>query len=168
MGLITIIDNNNKVKNIPYIRGTDGQEAYDLALDNGFFGSQAIFNKNLAGMDNPYYPIGAVYLSTSSTSPATLFGGTWERIEDKFIVPAGGSYAALGETGGSATVKLTVAQLPEHRHYETHGRNNTGSKCVYTPYMKNDTTVKTESTGGGKAHNNMPPYTLVYGWKRTA
>ena len=24
------------------------------------------------------YPIGAIYISATSTSPATLFGGTWE------------------------------------------------------------------------------------------
>ena len=27
---------------------------------------------------NMVYPVGAIYMSTISTSPATLFGGTWE------------------------------------------------------------------------------------------
>ena len=38
---------------------------------------------------NTLYPVGSIYMSTSSTSPATLFGGTWSQI----------SGALLGATG---------------------------------------------------------------------
>lgn len=61
------------------------------------------------------YPIGSLYWSKKSTNPATLFGGTWTQIKDKFILAAGDSYAQ-GATGGSATVTLTTAQLPAHNH----------------------------------------------------
>lgn len=44
-----------------------------------------------------HYRVGAIYLSTDSTSPATLFGGTWVEIEDKVLVTAGENYTA-GET----------------------------------------------------------------------
>lgn len=74
------------------------------------------------------YPVGATYISTNSTNPATLFGfGTWERIEGKFLLGAtdggtgsGASYIA-GATGGAATVTLTAAQsgLPAHNHGTT-------------------------------------------------
>lgn len=167
-GLITIKDNNGIEKIIPYIRGADGQTAYKLASSKGFPGSEPELNRNLAGMDNPYYSIGSVYYSTVSTSPASLFGfGTWEQLQDVMIIPVSSTYT-LGSTGGAPTVTLTTAQLPEHRHYETRGRYDSGSKCVYTPYMNNDTTVSMESTGGGKAHNNMPPYVAVYAWKRVS
>ena len=76
------------------------------------------------------YPVGAIYISTSSTSPATLFGfGTWERISGKFLLGAtdGGSTgtnvqssasAAAGASGGVATVTLTANEsgLPSHSH----------------------------------------------------
>lgn len=47
------------------------------------------------------YPIGAIYMSTDPTSPAELFGGTWQRIEGRFLLGAGSGYSA-GSTGGSA------------------------------------------------------------------
>lgn len=61
------------------------------------------------------YPIGSLYWSSSPTNPAELFGGTWTQIKDRFILTAGDTYAN-GATGGSATVKLTVSNLPAHSH----------------------------------------------------
>lgn len=61
------------------------------------------------------YPVGSIYMSVNSTSPATLFGGTWERIQDRFLLAAGSTYAA-GGFGGEATHTLTEAELPNHRH----------------------------------------------------
>jgi len=66
---------------------------------------------------NNVYPIGALYMSTDATDPAELFGGTWERIKDKFILAAGDTYGA-GTTGGAASrnVTLAVENLPSHTH----------------------------------------------------
>ena len=61
------------------------------------------------------YPVGAIYMSVSSTSPASLFGGTWEQIQNRFLLAAGDTYAA-GKTGGEATHTLTVEEMPAHNH----------------------------------------------------
>lgn len=61
------------------------------------------------------HPVGSLYWSSSPTDPATLFGGTWTRIKDRFVLAAGDTYGN-GATGGSATVKLTVSNLPAHSH----------------------------------------------------
>ena len=61
------------------------------------------------------YPIGAIYWSSDSTSPATLFGGTWSQITDKFILAAGSTYTA-GNTGGAASYSLTENNIPSHTH----------------------------------------------------
>jgi microcystin-dependent protein len=64
---------------------------------------------------NAIYPVGAVYISFVSTSPASLFGGTWTRLKDTFLLANGDSYAA-NTTGGSATKTITVNNLPAHNH----------------------------------------------------
>ena len=53
------------------------------------------------------YPVGAIFLSAASTSPATIIGGTWERIENKALValgdtPAAGDHLAFSATGDLA------------------------------------------------------------------
>lgn len=72
---------------------------------------------------NFIYPVGSLYISVSSTSPATLFGGTWERIKGYYLYAGNG-----GNTGGSNTsggpsnnstssTAITVAQMPRHKHF---------------------------------------------------
>lgn len=62
------------------------------------------------------YPIGAYYISNSPTSPATLFGGTWVQVKDRMILAVGDTYNSAGATGGSATTKLVVNNIPSHNH----------------------------------------------------
>lgn len=112
--------------------------------------------------------MGAIYLSTSSTSPQTLFGGTWQRIQDRFLLCAGATYAA-GSTGGEASHTLTVDEMPAHSHVLAGDVQEWGTPA--RPYFgagQYDDTVETGSAGGGQAHNNMPPYLAVYAWRRTA
>lgn len=61
------------------------------------------------------YPVGAIYKSTVSTSPATLFGGAWTQIKDVFLMSAGSTYTA-GTTGGEAYHQLTKGEMPQHNH----------------------------------------------------
>ena len=72
------------------------------------------------------WPVGSIYISVSSTSPATLFGGTWQRIKDTFLLASGDTYSA-DTTGGSATNTLETANLPSHTHSigaHSHGLNS--------------------------------------------
>ena len=61
------------------------------------------------------YPVGAYYMSSDSTSPAVLFGGTWTQITNRFIFAAGSGYS-VNSTGGSATKTLVTDNLPSHSH----------------------------------------------------
>jgi hypothetical protein len=131
---------------------------------------------------NKLYPVGCIYQSTSSTSPASFLGGTWERIKDKFILAAGDTYAA-GKTGGEAGHALTVAEMPAHRHegididnlycfgWENGSRTGVNFKKFYGgTYWGDDVQNRLASgyAGGSTAHNNMPPYLTAYIWKRIA
>lgn len=60
---------------------------------------------------NHIYPVGSVYLSTSSSSPEKFLGGNWEQIKDTFLMAAGDEYAA-GTTGGSQTLTLNASNIP--------------------------------------------------------
>ena len=117
------------------------------------------------------YPVGAIYMSVNSTNPGNLFGGKWEQIKDRFMLACGDTHAA-GSTGGEATHKLTVDEMPKHSHqllYKGSGAqsdyNNTVSFSWTNQWTRGYGTV---DNGGGAAHNNMPPYLAVYIWKRTA
>lgn len=114
------------------------------------------------------YPVGSIYMSVISANPGTLFGGTWERIQDMFLLAAGTTYSA-GSTGGEATHTLIVDEMPSHTHtysIATTTGNDAGGDGV--EYYRTHSTATSGSTGGGQAHNNMPPYIAVYVWKRTA
>ena len=64
------------------------------------------------------YPVGSIYISANSTSPAKLFGGTWEQLKDCFLLAAGDTYKA-GSTGGNREVTLAESNLPAHKHSYT-------------------------------------------------
>lgn len=130
------------------------------------------------------YPVGSIYMSVNETSPASLFGGTWEQLKDRFLLGAGDSYAA-GSEGGEAAHVLTVDELAQHAHgpgpssqrnwvpNSNYGRHQvtTGTGAVYVLGIDSIdayTWGQTYPTGSGIAHNNMPPYLSVYMWKRVS
>lgn len=127
-----------------------------------------------------FWPVGSIYMSVNSTSPATFFGGTWERITGRFLLAAtdggasgGNSNASIapGGTGGEASHTLAIAEMPNHRHEvgarNAYGSGNAGGSISYGSSVATGTNY-TNYVGGGDAHNNMPPYLSVYMWKRTA
>lgn len=83
--------------------------------------TQAVADAKLAA-----HPVGSYYWSSESTDPSTLFGGTWERVKDRFVLAAGDSYA-VGATGGEPTHTLTEAEMPAHKHYASDDPTSQGS-----------------------------------------
>lgn len=121
------------------------------------------------------YPVGSIYMSVNSTNPRNLFGGTWTQLKDRFLLGAGSTYTN-GSTGGEASHTLTVSEMPSHSHaqYVTVGSGGSlAANCDYDSYSANSArksaqNITTGDTGSGNAHNNMPPYLVVYMWQRTA
>ena len=62
------------------------------------------------------YPVGSIYMSVNEIDPATIFGGTWEKIADGTFLMASGDTHALGVTGGEAEHTLTESEMPSHSH----------------------------------------------------
>lgn len=118
------------------------------------------------------YPVGSYYITHSTTSPASLFGGEWHRIESRFLWAAPAT-SELGKTAGEMTHTLTVNEIPSHSHstYVQGVNNGTGGNRVVLTSPGNGTEYSKPAiieTGGGAAHNNMPPYVTVAIWRRTA
>lgn len=124
-------------------------------------------------LSNPY-PIGAIYMSIITESPASVFGGIWERISNRFLFGADDVNYSLGSTGGESETLLTVDNLPEHNHTFNSASENPGDKYASNiPQRRNNSTDQlmdfaTSKVGSNKAHNNMPPYLVVNIWKRVA
>ena len=72
-----------------------------------------------------------------------------------------------GATGGEATHKLTLDEMPKHKHHISSQANSNGNTANIlsrgNTYTSDD---YTDDAGGDKAHNNMPPYRAVYVWER--
>lgn len=130
------------------------------------------------------YPVGSIYLSVNSTSPASLFGGVWERIQDKFLLGASDTYPA-GLPGGEAAHTLTENEMPKHKHglftdmAGYGGASPTGNYLkmydndVINGYATNTDVIYNgwqgmSEVGNNQPHNNMPPYLAVYMWKRVS
>lgn len=154
-----------------------------IAWDVEALGALTVRGKTLADL---IYPVGSIYMSVSSADPAVLFGGTWQRIKDTFLLAAGSTYAP-GASGGEANVKLTESQLPKLSGTVNFRAWSTGSPYLGATgiFSANGEIAQTEQTfaistssdgmrqlkiafGGNAAHNNMPPYLAVYVWQRTA
>ena len=133
-----------------------------IALDVEFLGkvTGAIFDAIL--------PVGSMVLRYDHINPGTLYPGTtWVRVESAFpwFTAANGT---IGQTGGEREVTLTVNQLPSHNHGGTY--TNAGTARTHAWLASNGTAMgyETINSGGGAAHNNMPPYIQVSAWRRTA
>jgi microcystin-dependent protein len=104
-----------------------------------------IFNNNLRNVANVIYPIGSIYMSVNSTNPGTLFGGTWTAWSQG-RVPVGvnnsGTFQTVESTGGSETVTLTTAQMPNHNHTQV--------SHTHTDHIGH--------FGGAEENANSPPY----------
>lgn len=117
------------------------------------------------------YKVGDVFISFDNKNPSEKFGGTWALEKDRFLIGAGGTYN-VDATGGSTTHILTIDEMPSHNHSVSSIGDNTwiGDRNGKTKlgWRNTDVMVITDHTGGGQAHNNMPPYKAVYIWRKTA
>ena len=133
-------------------------------------------NKGIKMKDNegnrfypcPYYPIGSIYLSVNNINPSEYFGGTWEEIQNVFLLACSSKYPA-GSTGGEESHTLTVEEMPKHNHQMTFYTGNPGGFQNAQQVAPNNSIPRTtEMAGNNEPHNNMPPYLAVYMWKRVA
>lgn len=129
------------------------------------------------------YPVGSIYISTSSTfNPQNVWGGTWRKTADGRCLIGANSTYPLGSTGGEAEHILGNNEMPSHDHNLSdwtmawkqngaQGEVNLGVSATAAAWNNNRGYFKSQTskaTGGGQPHNNMQPYLAVYIWERIA
>lgn len=75
------------------------------------------------------YPVGSIYLSTSTTNPSTYFGGTWKQVaKEQYLIGYNANNAWFnrpGQNKGSSSGPgswntnnhtLTINEIPAHKH----------------------------------------------------
>ena len=122
------------------------------------------------------YPIGSIKMTVTAENPGEKIGGVWERWGNGRVpiaVDENDTDLASAElTGGEKEHTLTEEEIPSHSHdaeLPISGESELGGKNGISEMAIGGTvTVSTEAVGGGKAHNNLPPFITCYFWKRTA
>lgn len=133
-------------------------------------------NKTVEAYLRVWLPVGSLYWNENDISAdiSKYFVGTWVRVKDVFILAAGDTYTAK-TSGGEATHKLTIEEMPEHGHnmYPRNGLDGraggygTGASDNYGYSVENSSNnYGSVYSGGSQSHNNMPPYYVAYCWKR--
>ena len=125
------------------------------------------------------------------------FGGTWESFgAGKMLMGVNTSeteFNTVLKTGGTKTETLNISKMPKHRHtiirqqwfgvdsvnssvtssiFSWKAGAGTGGSTSYS-YKSDPSNLGADAndmltTGGGGAHNNLPPYITVYMYKRTS
>ncbi|MBA2796553.1 DUF859 family phage minor structural protein [Streptococcus porcinus] len=162
----------------------DGRHGFgriaNASLPKGSIDTAGVFAINGTPLLDIFYPVGAIFESTKPNNPSTFMGGTWSRFGNgQFLVGVDeGDYDfnVVNRTGGEKAHTLTISEMPSHTHGGENGKQFHYYKATTGEYatdgVNSGTSFKsganTGPTGGGQAHNNLPPYVTVYRWQRTA
>lgn len=116
-----------------------------------------------------FMPVGFILHLYNKNDPNEMYPGTtWVRIENRFLW-AIDSKGQIGNLGGEASHVLTVDELPAHSHGSVYSQHAEGTKnTAWYTTTGSSLAYGAVATGGGQAHNNMPPYVQVSVWRRTA
>lgn len=161
---------------------------YPIKYGGQFYGDGSIYSNFLLAA----HPVGSIYQTISPENPSVTFGGgTWERIEDRFIMGASDTYPA-GSTGGEAehSHEYAVTYIANYNgivggtsdysvmaYDGTTGGNNKvasnagtgiGNEYKDVGTIPNQTIYYKRSLGRTGYGTNMPPYYSVYIWRRVA
>ena len=176
-----VSQNSTKISSLETLVGTKAnQSSLDTTNQNV---SNLDLNKANKNLNNIELPLGFIYISANSTSPASIFGGTWEQIKDKFLLSAGDIYSN-GATGGTESHSHTLENgfakfvsgsrtaysvqkgFPAEFAWDANLANEGWSSAIPGSWGVGSNGV--ELGGTTDIENNMPPYLVVNIWKKIA
>lgn len=197
-GVKQVVLNGETVLDPDFYAPTSSGSAGQVLISDGEDAEPVWSDINTLDILDKTYPVGSIYMSVNDTSPASLFGGTWQRW-GQGRVPVSidttqTEFNSVEKTGGEKTHSLTTAELAQHSHTErlfleafqgspvieqyfamaSRGPyRGTGVYINTANIVAMDASyygdyVDTATEGSNRAHNNLQPYITCYMWKRTA
>lgn len=166
------LENKGNVMNTKSDSQTD---TYSCDYINKIEGDGGINKEQLLDM---VYPVGSLYMSMNTTEPSELFGGSWERIKDRFIY-ANGDTTTAGTLGGSTThnhglsAGFTAMNVGsggiQYQEKQVSAWGTNAAMNIASSYNSYQTKSWGISLGGATDNANaIPPYITAYIWKRIA
>ena len=123
------------------------------------------------------YPVGSIYQSTNPTSPAALFGGTWEQIASERVLMGASSSHKAGTTVKAGLPNITGSFVANVKKSENtvSGAFTTGGAIATTGEFNNASNVYKFSLDASKSNaiygrsaTVQPAAYYVYIWHRVA
>ena len=150
------------------------------AVESGSFYSKAEIDALLKGI-NPF-PVGSIYQSTDATSPASLFGGTWEQIASERVLMGASSSHAAGTTAEAGLPNITGNINRAINMRSTSGLSATGAFSMPSSKSGDDypdggyngdvRAISFDASGSnaiyGRSSTVQPAAYYVHIWQRTA
>ena len=132
-------------------------------------------------LDN-LYPVGSIYQSTNSTSPAALFGGTWEQIaSERVLMGASSSHkagttvnAGLPNITGTANGGVLSMVTPSSdgafggKYYDTSSRHGGGDRGDWFSTYNRTFDASKSNPIYGASNTVQPAAYYVYIWHRVS
>ena len=123
------------------------------------------------------YPVGSIYQSTNSTSPAALFGGTWEQIASERVLMGASSSHAAGTTVKAGLPNITgsfVADVKKGEHKVSGAFTagnviaSTGEYNSFSDVYKFSLDASKSNAIYGRSATVQPAAYYVHIWRRVA
>ena len=123
------------------------------------------------------YPVGSIYQSTASTSPAALFGGTWEQIASERVLMGASSSHAAGTTVKAGLPNITgsfVADVKKGEHKVSGAFTagnviaSTGEYNSFSDVYKFSLDASKSNAIYGRSATVQPAAYYVHIWRRVA
>lgn len=134
--------------------------------------SQEIIRRFVQTITQQAFPIGSIFISVVATDPSLLLGyGTWSAFaQGRTLVGLDSTdidFDSPEESGGIKNVSLSLSEIPAHSHtFDVKVGGGGAVAALATNSNTSAGTITTSDAGTGDPHTNMPPYIVVYMWKR--